>query len=88
VNDAGRVGVWRGIVNSRPETATHPIKQMPRTKYFIRVNGMAASRDMSHGRAMKAADQARAARPDAVISLVQVDPDTLRPCCESVLFAA
>ena len=61
---------------------------MTRPKYFIRVNGMAASRDMTHGRAMKAADQAHAARPDAVISIVQVHPETFRPCCESVLFAA
>ena len=66
----------------------HPIRLMKSSKYFVRVNGMAASRDMTHGRAMKAADQAHAARPDAVISIVQVDPETHKACDELVLFAA
>lgn len=49
---------------------------MTRPLYFVRVNGLAASRDMTQDRAMKAADQAHAARPDAVISVVQVNPET------------
>jgi hypothetical protein len=61
---------------------------MTRPQYFIRVNGMAASRDMTHGRAMKAADQAHAARPDAVISIVQVHPETRQAFGEFVLFSA
>jgi hypothetical protein len=47
---------------------------MKRPLYFIRVNGLAASRDMPHDKALAAADQAHAARPDAVIELVQVSP--------------
>jgi hypothetical protein len=49
---------------------------MHRPRYFVRVNGIAASRDMTQDRAMKAADQAHVAGPDAVISLVQVNPET------------
>lgn len=53
----------------------HPNCLMKRPAYFVRVNGLAASRDMSHNKALKAADQAHAARPDAVIELVQVNPE-------------
>lgn len=49
---------------------------MLRPRYFVRVNGLAASRDMTQDRAMKAADQAHQARPDAIITLVQVNPET------------
>lgn len=49
---------------------------MTRPLYFVRVNGLAASRDMTQDRAMGAADQAHKARPDAVITLVQVNPET------------
>jgi len=44
-----------------------------RPLYFIRVNGIAASRDMSGAKAELAAQQAIASRPDAVIELVQID---------------
>lgn len=47
---------------------------MKRPLYFIRVNGLAASRDLPQDKAIKAADQAHKARPDAVIELVQVNP--------------
>ena len=58
---------------------------MKRPRYFVRVNGLAASADMLHARALSAADRAIAARPDAVISLVQVCPDTARELGELVL---
>lgn len=49
---------------------------MTRLAYFIRVNGLAASRDRSYNYTLKAAKQAQKARPDAVISLVKVNCDT------------
>lgn len=47
---------------------------MKRPLYFVRVNGLAASRDLPHDKALAAADQAHQARPDAVIELMQVNP--------------
>jgi hypothetical protein len=57
-----------------------------RPQYFVRVNGIAASADMTQDRAMKAADRAHAARPDAVISMVQVHPETRQAFGEFVLY--
>jgi hypothetical protein len=59
---------------------------MIRPQYFVRVNGIAASADMTQDRAMKAADRAHAARPDAVISMVQVHPETRQAFGEFVLY--
>jgi hypothetical protein len=56
-----------------------------RPKYFVRVNGLAASRDLSGVAAQRAADRAMAARPDASIELVQIDPTTGREVCSVVL---
>jgi hypothetical protein len=47
---------------------------MKRCRYFIRVNGLAASRDLAYDKALRACDQAHASRPDAVIELVQLNP--------------
>jgi hypothetical protein len=58
---------------------------MKRPRYFVRVNGLAASADMHHDRALAAADRAITARPDAVISLAQVDPATDRVMGEFIL---
>ena len=49
-----------------------------RKVHFIRINGIAASRDFGPGQTAqmdRALDQAIAARPDAVISLVQAYGD-------------
>lgn len=45
-------------------------------RYFVRVNGIAASRDLPGARAHAAAEQAMAARPDAAVEIVQIDPAT------------
>jgi hypothetical protein len=58
---------------------------MYRPKYFVRVNGIAASSDMTQDRAMKAIDRAIAARPDAIISLAQVNPENGQVLGEFVL---
>ena len=59
---------------------------MTRPLYFVRVNGLAASADMTQDRAMKAADQAHTARPDAVISIVQVNRESGATFGEFVLY--
>jgi hypothetical protein len=58
---------------------------MKRPRYFVRVNGIAASADLSHARALSAADQAIESCPDAVITLAQVCPETNRVLGEFIL---
>ena len=75
-----------GFGDSR-QPVLHPNpRTMIRPQYFVRVNGIAASADMTQDRAMKAADRAHAARPDAVISIVQVHPETRQAFGEFVLY--
>jgi hypothetical protein len=54
--------------------------------FFLRINGLAATRDFAGRNTDRYLDRCIANRPDAVIDLVQVNPATGKEICSSCVY--